>query len=616
MAFAMLAGQWPQAALAAPCGAATAGGSGPPSISASEVSTAQALQILRRRQDEQLASAQGGLNVASLSQTPPPAAQPAPAPAPVIQAPAPKPAAATPPPAPKIVTPPAPKPVVAAPVAKPAAPAPVAKPQIAEATPVKPAPAAPATAPPAPQPQIAPPPAAAPATPPPVAAAPAPATAPADTAQATPKMAPTDKDMGAAPAAKPADAASPGMAPTDKDFGATADAAKAPRMAPTDKDFSAVDAKAPSKAPRMAATDKDFADEPKAPAKTPIKAKVKKPAAAKVKAPAEKTYVAAAPAPTMYRGMKDDPVAERPQASRGVWAQGYYDYERQGGYTLDGGAKGALTAKTQTVGMLAGADLIRHQHAREGDVLVVGVLGGYSSSRTRYNDTTFKAEAFDGAGNSLGIDTFTRENARDTLEGGSVGLYSLYTDGNWSVDGLLKFDFMDLNKSDIITACNTDAAFPRSASADVFNVVVAANFARRYMHTASSWFEPVVGFRYTHTDYSNIKEFSAKPPPLAFGLDDGDIFRLQGGLRYGVAHVLPGERVWITTLGGFLYSDVAISGISKDFRDVNEGKLRAMGQLTTSLTGADGTTYFTQLEVRGGDDMIGFGAKAGLRHEW
>ena len=140
--------------------------------------------------------------------------------------------------------------------------------------------------------------------------------------------------------------------------------------------------------------------------------------------------------------------------------------------------------------------------------------------------------------------------------------------------------------------------------------------ARRYMHTADSWFEPVVGFRYTHTAYSDIKEFSSKGPPMEFGLTDGDIFRVQGGVRYGFAHVLPNERVWITTLGGFLYSDVFISGISKDFRDVVEGKIRVMGQLTSSLTSADGTTFFTQLEVRGGDDMIGFGAKGGVRYEW
>jgi len=50
----------------AACGASTGGGSGPPSISATEISTAQALQILRRRQDEALAN--GGFQLASATQ--------------------------------------------------------------------------------------------------------------------------------------------------------------------------------------------------------------------------------------------------------------------------------------------------------------------------------------------------------------------------------------------------------------------------------------------------------------------------------------------------------------------------------------------------------------------
>lgn len=70
------------------------------------------------------------------------------------------------------------------------------------------------------------------------------------------------------------------------------------------------------------------------------------------------------------------------------------------------------------------------------------------------------------------------------------------------------------------------------------------------------------------------------------------------------------------TIGGFLYSDVWISGISADYRDVNEGKLRVMGQLTSALAQSNGVTWLLQGEVRGGDDLIGVGVKGGVRYEW
>lgn len=535
VALAMVVGQWPTAALAG-CGASSSGGSGPPSISATEVSTSQALEILKRRQDE----AANNVQVASLS--PPPAPPPPPAAAP---APKPKPA--------PVVEAAKPKPK---PVAEAVKPAPKPAPKVAEAKPApSPEPKGPETK--------------------------APETKP------TPAPEAKVEEKPATPEAKPADTANLPKAGGEM-------AAKPPVSETVDADKSGA-AEAPAKKV-------DTANLPKAGGKL-------------IKAPKEKTVVAyaaprkapaASPEPMAYGGsMKDEYVPERPAARRGAWAQGYYDYERQGGWTLNGGTPGEVTSKEHTVGVLAGGDVALRAPGHDG-VLLLGALGGYSNTRTKYNDVAFKDA--DGS-------TYNRTGARDDLEGGSFGLYGLYASQTWMADMLVKFDFFDLTQTDHVQTCN-DPPGLRQNTADVFNVIVAGNLAHRYMLTRDAWFEPTVGFRYTHTDYSNVKQVFDRQPVMEFGLSDGDIFRVQGGARIGTARQLGPNHLLVATVGGFLYSDVAISGISQDYRDVQEGKLRGMGQFTAALSDNSGMTYLMQLEVRGGDDMIGFGAKGGFRYEW
>lgn len=503
---AMIYASWPASVSYAACAGATSGGSGPPSITATEVSTAQALQILRRRQDEQ----QQPTVLASLSQPPPAAAAappPKPKPVPVVEAPAPKkaPAAAT-----------------------------------------KPA-----------QPAVA--------TPPPAAVAEKPA----------------QSETKAAPPAPPA---------------------------------AATGEKAPAVAPKTTTLKEDLKPGRKMPppADTVTKQAPRKPIVREAK-PTPKEYYEPAPrahaaAPSYGGSIKDDYVAP-PSPTRGVWAQAYYDYERQGGWTLDGGTPGALTSRESTVGILAGADIIRQSMAHGGGQVVLGMLGGYSNTHTTYNNATFT----DG-------DLYLRRGASDTTEGGSIGAYGLFLNDKLSADMLVKLDFMSYDKSDntldIEAGCGGDVAH-RNASSDLFNVVLAGNVANRYMLSSNTWLEPTVGFRYTHSDYSNIKTaLAGAGPALAFGLSDGDVLRLQGGVRYGFAHMLSADRVWIGTFGAFLYSDVLVSGISRDYQEVQEGKLRVMGQITNSITDRNGMTYMLQGEIRGGDDMIGVGVKGGVRYQW
>lgn len=500
---AMVYASWPSSVAYAACAGATSGGSGPPSITATEVSTAQALQILRRRQDEQ----QQPVVLASLSQQPP--------------------AQAAPPP-PSAEPPPKPKPVAAAPK----------KAVAVEAKKVEQAPAAPA---------------------------------------------PAEKKAEPAPAAAPA--------PEKKVEAAPATEAK---KTTTLKE----DLKPGRKMPPAA--DKVTKQAPKKPI-----VREAKPAPKEYYEPAPRKYAAA---PSYGGSIKDDYVAPA-SPTRGVWAQAYYDYERQGGWTLEGGTPEALKSRETTVGFLAGADIIRKTMAHGGGQVVLGVLGGYSDTRTTYNDATFR----DG-------DLYLRRNAGDTTEGGSIGAYGLFLANSLSADLLVKVDIMDYTKSDntldIEAGCGGDFAH-RTASSDLLNVVLAGNIANRYMLSSNTWLEPTVGFRYTHSDYSNIKTARfGTGPDLAFGLSDGDVLRLQGGVRYGFAHMLSPDRVWIGTIGAFLYSDVLVNGISHDFQEVQEGKLRVMGQITNSITDRNGMTYMLQAEIRGGDDLIGVGVKGGFRYQW
>jgi hypothetical protein len=138
----------------------------------------------------------------------------------------------------------------------------------------------------------------------------------------------------------------------------------------------------------------------------------------------------------------------------------------------------------------------------------------------------------------------------------------------------------------------------------------------------------MVGARYTITDFSNdvsngVFRAGGVQKPGTLGLDDGTALRLQIGGRYGQKWTSPEGYLWTTTLGAFLYSDVAISGFKsiagqtgESVGPVDEGKVRALGQLETRLEVGNGLSYLFQAEVRGGTDVFGVGGQIGMRYEW
>ncbi len=167
--------------------------------------------------------------------------------------------------------------------------------------------------------------------------------------------------------------------------------------------------------------------------------------------------------------------------------------------------------------------------------------------------------------------------------------------------------------------CNT--AIPESTittffdeSVSLTDYVIAANIQRRYDLGGSRWWEPTAGFRFTYSDFGGNA--------VTLGLKDGHILRLQGGVRVGHDQRMK-DHILTTSLGAFLYSDVLVEGYSigtaglpVSGAEVDEGKIRAMGQVNFKIDTLNGLSYYWQGTVRGGEDLFGATGKVGVRWEW
>ena len=129
------------------------------------------------------------------------------------------------------------------------------------------------------------------------------------------------------------------------------------------------------------------------------------------------------------------------------------------------------------------------------------------------------------------------------------------------------------------------------------------------------WIQPTVGFQYTATSYASNAS--------AFGLANGSVFRVQGGAVFGTDFY--SNQVRITpSVTALLYDDVSVSGgfISGGlFSTVplglaQEGQVRGQGIFAVNVDNGRGLSGFIQGEVRGGNDLIGYAGRAGLRWQW
>ena len=155
---------------------------------------------------------------------------------------------------------------------------------------------------------------------------------------------------------------------------------------------------------------------------------------------------------------------------------------------------------------------------------------------------------------------------------------------------------------------------PRTGDVSENNFTAATNFSYRFDLSGGYWLEPLVGVRYTYTDFGSGAE--------ALDLTDGQVLRVQGSLRLGTAQPWQGYTLGTSVLG-MLYSDVIVTGymqsdggFTSTVSNTDEGKLRGLAQLVLILEDQRGLSYSAQVDVRGGEDLIGVGGRLGVRYRW
>lgn len=320
--------------------------------------------------------------------------------------------------------------------------------------------------------------------------------------------------------------------------------------------------------------------------------------------------------------------------TRGAWIQGYAAYEKHD--DLAPGNQENPDRRSRTVGAASGVDWTI---ARGTSAYQFGVFSGYSHTDSEFSDTTFTSAETDGTSAD-----YARSNSEQEVKGPFIGAYAAAVRGQWTHDIAFKVDFFDLSASSTLTqTCGNfengnDGELSdigqQSGSADMTTFTLAAGTEYRHELTAHSWIAPAFGIRYMNTAYSNdrssatftdspVNDSRGSAQPGTLGLDDGYAIRLQGGLRYGQDRRTPEGYLWTTTVGAFLYSDVVVHGFvgvagqtGEIVSPVDEGKVRALGAVTSNLDMGNGWSYQMVGEVRGGEDLFGIGGQVGIRYEW
>lgn len=309
----------------------------------------------------------------------------------------------------------------------------------------------------------------------------------------------------------------------------------------------------------------------------------------------------------------------------GVWSQVYGMYEHRtasgsatGGGLVGGPAAGPggvvsvdLHTTTTTGGVIGGFDYTARSLAAPADGLITGVLAGYASSHLSLSSRGTSAAA--GTGTS---------HLTANLSGPTVGFYTTYFNGPFSADLTAKFDFLGLDESfsdNLAFAGNFvgNVARAGAGSTHLTNSSVLGNLNYRVPMGPAWWIEPTVGFQYTASSYS--------ASAARLGLDDGHVFRVQGGARFGFASAIQGMPV-TTTLTALAYDDVVVTGgfvpglsafgnatlIGRQ----DQGKLRGEGILAFNVDFGNGLSGLLQGDIEGGEGLFAVGGRVGLRYQW
>ena len=306
--------------------------------------------------------------------------------------------------------------------------------------------------------------------------------------------------------------------------------------------------------------------------------------------------------------------------SNGAWAEGYGEYEFHS--NLNPGNINNPSRNQYTAGIMSGVDrTFRDPELLGGGSLQLGLLGGYNNTNSTYSTSP------DG------------QSSKQSDDGGFVGAYGTYSLNRFALDFLVKNDFYTHNQTATcapgsqlvnstgaqvlrelqqVTGQNPQSGIsgPINASGNIAenNLNLLGNVYYRFDIGDGYWLEPTAGFRYTNTTYGDNAAL--------FGLENGELWRIQGGARIGTGGSYNGY-LWSASLLGLLYDDVSIRGyVTPDTAffsgpaTVDQGKLRALGQLFGAVTDGLGWNYWALLEMRGGEDVFAVGGKIGIRYQW
>jgi Autotransporter beta-domain len=265
-----------------------------------------------------------------------------------------------------------------------------------------------------------------------------------------------------------------------------------------------------------------------------------------------------------------------------------------------------ITSTSRTGGLIAGADMTKNGILSANDVLIAGVLAGYT-------DTHIDLTASDTSG------SFSSSSV--SITGPSIGAFLSYGNGPFSNDTMLKVDFLNLNESftqvlQFSGASTAAVANSGVAGTTLTNYELSSDFQYRFPINPGWWWEPTGGFRYINSQYGG--------GAAALGLADGFVWRVQGGLRLGTDQIWNSVRV-TTTLTGLAYSDVVVHGVvisggsiggtffGNTLLPSDQGLLRGQGIWRTNFDFGNGRSLFVQADVRGGQGLFGAGARLGGR---
>jgi autotransporter-like protein len=194
---------------------------------------------------------------------------------------------------------------------------------------------------------------------------------------------------------------------------------------------------------------------------------------------------------------------------------------RQTGFFNNGLVATNLASNTSSYVGLAGIDFLRSQFIFNGDYLLIGVLGG---------------DAYTHSSAAVGTNT--------NVKAPTIGAYAAYILGGFSTDFAFTSSFMGLDTANSLGPAAIGNMYLTSYS-------YASNLNYRFNFTNNWWLEPTVGFTYFDQVWGDAEH--------ALGFTDGQVTRVQGGLRAGTWFMWGATRIE-PTLTGLAYSDTSVRG--------------------------------------------------------